>query len=262
MTLLGHANPIPNEESLELDSPRLEDLELRRSGTMTDLATKTTTTNKRRRRPYMAGLAAAAVVVVTGFALVLINLTGEPSPAAAEPIEIAHEFIDARNEYDGARVASLFEPDADLAFEVVDSVSGYPALAELERAIGWEYQVGNCTEEPHAFFEGWVLVNCPYQSENDWSRALGMGPFGGQSNFQLMIADGKIQNLFNDMDFKEFQPVFGEFSAWLETTHPQDVPTMLDLQAGAPLYVPYVTPDAIELWERHTDEFVASVASG
>lgn len=260
MTLLGHANPIPNEESLELDSPRLEDLELRRSGTMTDLGTTPRPTDNRRRRPYMAGLAAAAVVVLTGFALVLINLTGEPSPAAGEPIEIAHEFIDARNEYDGARMASLFETDADLAFEVVDSVSRYPALAEFERAIGWEYRLGNCTEEPHAS-EGWVRVNCPYQSENDWSRAFGMGPFGEQSNFQLVIADGKIQSLFNDMDFEQFQPVFGEFFAWLETTHPQDVPRMLDLQAGAPLYVPYMTPDAIELWERHTDEFVASVGS-
>ena len=100
-------------------------------------------------------------------------------------------------------------------------------------------------------------VFCTYTIENAWSRARGVGPFTG-GRFYFTIADGKIQKLTHIFDFREFSPqVWEVFRAWVRDTHPQDVAVMYDFSGGVD--VPRKTPEAIALWEQHTNEFVASV---
>jgi hypothetical protein len=49
------------------------------------------------------------------------------------------------------------------------------------------------------------------------------------------------------------------FIEWLSTSHPEDFGRMYDPDYGYPVPgYPILTPESIELWERYTDEFVAS----
>ena len=82
---------------------------------------------------------------------------------------------------------------------------------------------------------------------------------GAASNF--IVADGQIQDLANAFSLGGFTPVWDEFVGWLGESHRDDVAAMVDRGAfSGPLDPPRLTPDAIDLWERYTEEFVASDA--
>jgi hypothetical protein len=65
-----------------------------------------------------------------------------------------------------------------------------------------------------------ITVICTYTMENAWSVALGVGPFTG-SNFRLVIDDGQIQRVDQDVDVSQFDPqVFAVWWEWLDDNHP------------------------------------------
>ncbi len=98
---------------------------------------------------------------------------------------------------------------------------------------------------------------CPYSAENEWSNALGVGPFAG-SYFRFQVEDGEIREVVNFFAYSLYSwEAFESFLAWVETNHPQAYEGMRSASGEAIL-----TPESISLWERYTDEFVAYVESG
>jgi hypothetical protein len=114
--------------------------------------------------------------------------------------------------------------------------------------------------------------------ENDITRTLGMEPV--PTGLSFVIDAGRIEtawfggggdccyNMFGSPDpVRErgggapelFGPVWDMFIEWLSTSHPEDFGRMYDPDYGYPVRgYPILDPESIKLWERYTDEFVAS----
>src|SRR4029453_1770703 len=136
--------------------------------------------------------------------------------------------------------------------------------------------------EPHPGY-----IGCEFAYENDLTRALEMAPVGGSEsrggNRSIFIDGGKIQiatiqvtewhavvsdppgagyffpgdNMLlspNPARLDLFGTVWDMFIEWISSSHPEDFGRMYDPDRGYPI----LDAQSIELWERYTDEFVAS----
>lgn len=207
----------------------------------------------RRVRPRVAlaaFLGGGLAVIVT--AIVLLFAFDRTEDVAAPPADMAREFVEARSRWDADGMQSLLAPDAVFLGDLVDTGETLPPLADFERATGWTYIVDQCIETTG---EPFPLVSCAYSWENDWSRALGVGPFGG-SEFRFVFEDGRITEVTNNFNLRGLPRGWDPFVDWLEQAHPEDVPVMID-ESFALGPIPYLTPESIALWEIYTDEFVA-----
>ena len=235
-----------------------------RSSNVTVIDTEPTRTepDHHRHRRLRIALAAAAVVaiVIGGFVLAGRNGPSEPqiptgttvappAPEAAAAEQIAREFIEGRDTWDGEKVRALVADDAVIDGETaVATADDYGIRADFERITKWRFQNPQCrttTVGPPA------EVTCSYLMSNAWTTALGVGPYTG-SSFQFVIADGLIQRVTHDRDLSRFDPeAFSVWNGWLEDTHPDDFDVMYD-EGG-----PNLTPDALALFEQRVPEFEA-----
>lgn len=212
----------------------------------------------RRLRPRLAlaaFLGGGLAVIATAIVLLLVSNAAED--VAAAPVDLATEFVEARSQGDATGMQSLLAPDAVFRGDLVDSGEALPALADFERATGWTYDLGRCTETTT---EQSFVVSCAYSWENDWSRALGVGPFSAGNQFRFVFEDGRISEVANTFNLRGLSQAWDPFVAWLEQAHPEDVALMID-ETFALGPIPYLTAESIALWETYSDEFVA-VESG
>ena len=213
-------------------------------------------------RRLRIALAAAAVVaiVIGGFALAGRDGPSEPQiptgttvappvreAAAAE--QIAREFVEGRDSWDGEKVRALVADDAVIDGETaVATAADYGIRADFERIMQWRFENPRCrttTVGPPA------EVTCSYLMSNAWTTALGVGPYTG-SSFQFVIAGGLIQRVTHDRDLSRFDPeAFSVWDVWLENTHPDDFDVMYD-EGG-----PNLTPETLALFEQRVPEFEA-----
>jgi hypothetical protein len=211
-----------------------------------------------------------------------------PWDVTEEDIALGQSFMDALIEGDGEAAAAMFSPEG--------TFDGFqpgilPALQDWFRAGGWTFGGGRCGRwsaeaydepEPHLGY-----VGCGFAYENDLTRALEMAPVGGSEsrggNLSIFIDGGKIQiatiqvtewhsvvsdppgagyffpvdNMFrspNPARLDLFGTVWDMFIEWVSSSHPEDFGRMYDTDRGYPI----LDAQSIELWERYTDEFVAS----
>lgn len=125
-------------------------------------------------------------------------------------------------------------------------------IAWLE-ATGWLYTSKGCKATHGPSEEDTVHVLCPLAHENAWSRVMGLEP-DTRGSLTLDVVSGEIATAllsFAPMSFPTETVV--AFQNWLVVTHPDDLETMY-LYGG----LPALTPESIELWSQHTEEFVAA----
>jgi hypothetical protein len=156
----------------------------------------------------------------------------------------------------------------------------FPALYDWFRAGGWTFGFGGCGHYGGYGEQGPPLdvLGCGFTYENDLTRALGMRPVPNGLHFA--IEAGRIEtawfgaggdccyNMFGSPDPVRllgggqpdfFGAVWDMFIEWLSSNHPEDFERMYDPDYGYPVRgYPILDPASIELWERYTDEFVAS----
>ncbi|MGH2578493.1 MAG: hypothetical protein ACRDG9_12215, partial [Actinomycetota bacterium] len=140
---------------------------------------------------------------------------------------------------------------------------------------GWTFEGGGCGRHGGGGEPGAPLddVGCGLRYENDITRTLGMEP--APTALSFVIDDGRIEtawfgeggdccyNMFGSPDpVREragergdlFGPVWDMFIEWISSSHPEDFGRMYDPDRGYPI----LDAQSIALWERYTDEFVAS----
>ncbi len=235
-----------------------------RSSNVTLIDTEPTPTrpDSSHRRLFIGLAAVAAVVAILVGALVYAGRSDQNEPqipaattvapqasGAAAAEQIAREFIEGRDTWDGEKVRALVADDAVIDGETaVATADDYGIRADFERIMKWHFQNPQCrttTVGPPA------EMTCSYLMYNAWTTALGVGPYTG-SSFQLVIADGLIQRVTHDRDLSRFDPeAFSVWNGWLEDTHPDDFDVMYD-EGGSNL-----TPDALALFEQRVPEFEA-----
>ncbi|MGI9622779.1 MAG: nuclear transport factor 2 family protein [Acidimicrobiales bacterium] len=182
------------------------------------------------------------------------NGCGFADTTCTTEVGISRTFMEALDSWDADTATALLASDAVIV-DLAENAEEYVALSAYHEATGWRFHVNECrevNEGPPA------IVRCTYTTENDMSRALGVGPFIG-SFFQFQIADGEIIDLTHKFDTTAYSPqVWTPFLSWVRSNHPGDVGTMYDLSGSEQL--PLTTPESVALWERYTTEFAESLA--
>lgn len=255
LRMLAAANPIPDVDSLEPEpaaATYLATLE-QRSNKVTILDTKTREPEGRRRSvtPWLVAAVATAIIAVAA----LLLARQDDTPVASDPVEIALSFIEARNGHDGTAMVNLLAPDATIQGDLADEPSDYLGVADFEQATDIQHQVSECLD---VSTEDALKVFCLYEMDIAWLGALGLEPID-TSSFRFVIADGKITSLLNNFNFGQLTEAQDQFIAWVESNHPGDTKRMYR-DEPSPVPRPLVTPEAVELFERYTAEFVAALA--
>jgi hypothetical protein len=188
-------------------------------------------------------------------------------PVTEEDIAVGEAFMRAWLDGDGEAAAAMFAPEA--TFDGFQPAI-FPALHDWFRAGGWTFEGRGCG------IHGWGpkrgVVGCGFEYENDLTRALGMRPVG--TGISFVIDAGRIEtawwggggdccyNMFGSPDPERedlFGPVWDMFIEWISSNHPEDFGRMYDPDRGYPIRgYPILDRASIGLWERYTDEFVAS----
>ncbi len=267
MAVLARANPMPEEDSLDLSTDGVTYLATleQRSREMTQLDTRPVEARKSTRSRLVA--VAAAVVVVIGTALVLLTQNQEP-PVATEPppttlgtpttIPEASEELSPQLQ-DALAVATAFtqaRADRDIqsmndnAIEghinglIVGSLGAMPDELAWQEAVGWSMEVEGCEGSHHEV--GGSTVRCDVSHSNSISEALGEGPHEGAYFMKVLHAgDEKGLTPINETTVTESLQIsfpvleftistWRPFVAWLETNHPEDVSLMFasEVQSG------------------------------
>jgi hypothetical protein len=195
-------------------------------------------------------------------------------PVTNEDLAVGEAFMEAWVDGDGEAAAAMFAPGA--TFDGFQPAI-FPALHDWFRAGGWTFRGrGDCG------IHGWGpkrgVVGCVFTYENDLTRALEMQP--AYTGLSFVIDAGRIEtawfgaggdccyNMFGSPDPVRDRPggepdlsgpVWDMFIELLSTNHAEDFERMYDPDYGYPVAgYPILDPASIRLWERYTDEFVAS----
>lgn len=181
----------------------------------------------------------------------------DDATGAQTPQEIAIQFMKARADYDGATVLSLLAPDAKFnPAEIAQSVDEILLQSDWEQAVGWQYS------EPSCSFSSPQRVRCSYTIQGPINERLGLGPYEGNS-FLLEIPDGRITRVDNQIvAFDFYTDVEVGFNSWIVQNQPDDFPIMNEgdrLMGGDYPSFPHLTAESIQLWERYTAEYLATL---
>jgi hypothetical protein len=237
-----------------------------RSSNVTLIDTEPTPTrpDTSHRRLFIGLAAAAAVVVILVGTLVYAGRGHHNDPqipaattvapkasGAAAAEQIAREFIEGRDTWDGAQVRALVADDAVIDDVAVATADDYLARADFDRIMKWRFLNPQCratTDGPPA------EVTCSYVLRNAWTAALGVGPYTG-SSFEFVIADGQIQRVTHQFDVSRFShEAFEVWIGWLDDYHPDDLDVMYPPDGDGP---PNLTPGGLALFEQRVPEFAA-----
>jgi hypothetical protein len=202
---------------------------------------------------YRPLIAAVLILAAMSAALVLIqrpNLTAEL--AGEEAVAISEAFLEARGNWDHQAASSLVSDTAAISITPARSFEDLEMEMAWLEATGWVFTATGCSATRGPGKDGARRVLCYMTHENAWSRVLGMEP-DTSSTFTLEVNDGQIVGVFLSFAPMSFpSDAVISFETWLNEQHPEDQGEMYRYPG-----FPSLTPESIELWRQHTEEFVA-----
>jgi hypothetical protein len=225
-----------------------------------EVATEVPMTNTTTSR-IPAAIAAAMFVVPLGAALAACGDSGDtasssstvlPTATTTEPSAPSDSATEVAHAYWEAIAAS--DPDAALALvdlRVTSEITVSPAgrgstLAELMEwydAVGWEWEVGDCTDV------GDRAVECDVVARTDWSDALGIAPLDVLT--RVTVSEEGVTRLLGPDDCC---PGNDEFNRWVTQMYPDDAAVMWDGDE--------MNPEILRLFEVNTARFVDAHQNG
>ena len=192
----------------------------------------------------IAGLVLAALISVQYF-----DLAEERSQA--EAVALSESFIAAHNSRDYTKVRSMVAKAAEISMNPARSVDDLDMAMSWLEATGWTITSHGCTATSGTSEEDPIHVFCSVAHENAWSKAMGEEP-DTRGGLALDIVSGEIATaLLSPAPMSYANDAVTAFEAWLEETHPDDLAKMYVYED-----LPALTVESIELWSRHTNEFV------
>jgi hypothetical protein len=208
-----------------------------------------------RRWRVIPALAVAALALA---ALILVQrseLAEERS--RMEAVALSERFIEAHNRGDYETARALVADTAEISMNPARSVD------ELEREMTWLEATGsvitsNGCEATLRPPKDPVHVLCSLTHENAWSRVMGLEP-DTRGFLTLDVVSGEIATALLSLAPMSFSSeAVAAFETWLAETHPDDLEEMFLYHRlpGVTSGLPALTPESIELWGQHTDEFV------
>jgi hypothetical protein len=260
--LFARANPVPSVDLLDPIEPvDIDSIRTRSAprGELTEPKTFQTTASRlgwRRLAPAMAMIAILVVAVP-----VLINVT----PLAANPTraeQVANGFMAAINEHDGTAIRGMYALEDQ---ELMWNPDLWPAVTELNQALGFEYTDVHCVERPPISYAGREAtpVECSWTLQQDLTKALGLAATEG--TYTVYVDGGEIVRTVET--WPESNPMdqsFAEFRSWVQANHPDDESVMYSSPPDT-RQTPYandyaaVESDSVALWAQYVDDFVAEV---
>lgn len=169
-----------------------------------------------------------------------------------EAVMLAERFIDAHNSRDHETARALVADTAIISMNPARSVDQLEMEIAWLDATGWYFTTEGCTATRGPTTLGEIHVLCHLVHENAWSRALGLDP-DTRSALTLDIVSGKITSAllsFAPISFPTESVL--TFDTWIRDTYPDDHEVMYQY-AG----LPDLTQESIDLWQAHTNQFVA-----
>lgn len=196
-----------------------------------------------------------AAVLILAVAAALLILGQRPfverERALEQAVVVSEDFIAALDEGDYEMVASLVNESAEISISPARSPQDLEMSMVWMKAVGWRITADRCTASDRGTEEGTQRVLCRLTQESAWSRALGLAP-DTRSAFTLEVTSDRIVKALLSFALMSF-PNEGRdtFEDWLTENHPEDAGSMYALP-----YLPSLSSESIDLWRRHTDEFV------
>lgn len=226
---------------------------------------------ERKRRSTGKGLAwaAAAFVAVIGIGVLYLALgdggeSGETVAAPGEtasntaststgqadmaPVEVAEALALALQDHDVDAAREILADGAIVDLAAIQSADLLEAQRDYWLATGWVFTLEDCVEVDLP------TVQCSLVHENDWTRAVERGPYAG-SSYLIDVRDGKAISIVLEFDGSTgfSRDGWEPFQSWVESNHDEDLETMYD---GTTFKY---DEEAIALWKRYTEEYVAQV---
>ena len=170
---------------------------------------------------------------------------------ATTPVDIANQYMEARNAFDAEKAGALMSADAT----VVDAPrmgrnelqQGFQALRVYEA----KWDPFECANKP-----GTTLVTCDYSLETNLSRIVGHSPVEG--SILLLVEDGQITSLVHNFNYDDYAPnVFEKFLTWLGSEHPGAIEEVYVDRDGA--MSPNLEPASLSRLAAYIEEYDRSL---
>lgn len=214
------------------------------TATKTISQSPTPSTNRRPWIPVVIGGLIALAVAAAFWA----PWAGE---GATTPVDIANQYMEARNTFDAEKAGALMSADA--------SVVDVPRMDRNELAAGFAaLKVYEASFDPYTCTNtaGTTLVTCAYSFDTNLSRIVGYGPVEG--TIRLLVEDGMITSLVHSFNFDDYAPnVFEKFAVWLGTEHPEEFDQVYADKGG--VLSPITTPEALAQLGSYIEEYDRSL---
>ncbi len=225
-----------------------------------------------RQRRKFGALAVAAAIGVAALVLIMLTRPGDSGPpvtsvSTAPPVEdpsaiqVTTGFVEAYGTFDAQGAIGYLADGANVevtggAFGVGTTLKQWPLNLSWWKATGYKQTLRSCQVTGVSSLG--TNVRCTLDYSNFGSDQIGLAPFKG-SYWDLLVLDGKIVYGSQYCEIAKFSPQMWEpFARWVSTTYPKDAEVMY----ANNLSDFRLTPKSIELWGRHTKEYVKVVDQG
>lgn len=225
---------------------------------------------KRRNQRITAGVVGIAVFVAAVWIVTSAGSFDRTTTPADKPAvnpadaakEVALGFLDAYAAFDAQKAMTYVADDADIrgvlndAHQVPANIEGLSLKLSLLQAVGYEQTVTSCEA---AAFGSDTSVICDYVFHAIGSDQIGRGPFSGNS-YVFTVRDGAIVRAGEARNLDKFDhQMWWPFAEWVSSTYPKDATVMyLDETLDTARF----SLESIQLWERHTRQYVDEVKQG
>jgi hypothetical protein len=262
--VVREANPVPDLSGLaSVDLPDLR-VTQRRSG---DMQTKDNERVESKPGPpsrrILVGTIATVVLLIA--AVIILQNRGQRAPLATTPVvttapetsntmlDVASGLMDAYSTANVEQAGTFVASDFDLISFMGDDLS-----RQWDAATGYKVIPDPCVQISGS--SDGASIRCPYAWQGIRSDEMGFGPYG-DNWFDFTIVDGKVVSQQGHYEFETngfSAEVWEPFAAWVLSVYPDDVPVMY--KTGQTDYK--LSPESIQLWEQHSQEYVGVVAGG
>jgi hypothetical protein len=219
---------------------------------------------KRRNQRIAAGVVGIAVFVAAVWIVTAAGSFDRTTTPADKPTEkpagktaedVASDFLYETAFFDTDLAVRHLVNDAAVSGLGLDGIGEFRRWLSFHEATGFQVIPTSCEETGSSGLG--TYVRCTFDFHGIRSEAIGRGPYSG-SYFDILVADhiaeyGKILDVSARLDIAKFGPqMWDPFAEWVSATYPEDAAVMYNDR----LTDYRLTPRSIQLWERHTREYV------